>query len=285
MSADGDHHYVPKFHLEKWCRADGLFLQWGRIAYNGNLFCKPVTPAATAYVPGLYLLSHVGPEEAQKVENLVFGKIDNEAAKILPKLIARGPNSLTDEERYWWTVYLNASLFRVPHIVERIKAGAKERLETILTEAQSEYEAIKRNATEASLLEWANNHAPDRIANSGMKILVRLVNGERAIDRIINFYWNVVDVSRAPRRLMLGDNPFLRVGDLYKPRTVISIPLSPTHIFFGSDALDIVEHFAALPARELVKRCNIDVLTTAQKFAYGEAEREFVDRHLLKGKR
>ena len=280
MSKEGDHHYVPQFHLRMWERPDGKIDQWGRIAFNNKLVCTSVTSAATAYVPGLYSLEHVNETEAQQIEKDIFGKIETEARPVLAKLISGGPAKLSERERYWWTIYLNASLLRVPHVVEKIKAGAKELVEKELSQDIPEYDAAKGDAPEATLFEWAANHAPARLANSGLKVLVSLLGIEKAIDRIIHLRWLVRDVSAAPRRLLLGDNPFERVGDLYKPRTLISIPLSPTHVFFGSDAPDIVEHLAKLSAREVVKASNVSTLTTAKKFVYGDAEREFIEQYL-----
>jgi hypothetical protein len=165
-------------------------------------------------------------------------------------------------------------------VVEKVKSGSKELVEKELSQKIPEYDAAKGDAPEATLLEWAMKHTPARLANSGLKVLVSLLGSEKAIGRIIHLRWLVKDVSASQRRLLLGDNPFERVGDLYKPRTLISIPLSPTHVFFGSDALDIIDHLANLPAREVVKASNVSTLTTARKFVYGDAERAFIDQHL-----
>lgn len=283
MSKEGDHHhYVPQFHLRKWNRADGLITQWGRIPYNGKLFCKPVASSATAYVPGLYSLEHVNDEEAQQIEARVLGKIETEAAPVLHRLISHGPEKLTVQERYWWAVYLIAALLRVPHIVAMVKTRAKERIEHDLSQDIPEYTAAMGNAPEATLYEWALRNAPARVANFGLTVLVSLLGHEKAIDRIIHLRWLVRDLSSSSRRLLLGDNPFERVGDLYKRRTTISIPLSPTHLFIASDAGDIVEHFDQMRARDVVKVNNQSSLINAKRFVYGEAERSFVDQYLLR---
>lgn len=279
MSKEGDHHYVSQFHLRMWEQRDGKIDQWGRIAFNKKLVRTSVTSAATAYVPGLYSLEHVNETEAQQIEKDIFGKIETEAKPVLAKLISRGPAKLSVRERYWWTIYLNASLLRVPHVVEKVKAGAKELVEKELSQDIPEYDSAKGDAPEATLFEWAAKHSPARLANSGLKVLVRLLGSEKAIDRIIHLHWLVRDVSAAPRQLLLGDNPFERIGDLYKPRTLICLPLSPTHVFFGSDALDIIENLKTLPPRAVIRASNISTLTTAKRFVYGNAEREFIDKY------
>ncbi|MCX5480196.1 DUF4238 domain-containing protein [Kaistia geumhonensis] len=282
MSKERDHHYVPQFHLSKWANDEGKITQWGRIPYNGKLVSKPVTAAATAYVPGLYALEQVNDEEAQQIEIRILGKIETEAQPVLERLISTGPRGLSVRDRYWWTVYLNASLIRVPHIVEKVKTEVAEGITRDLSQDTPAYDAARGNAPEATLYEWAVKNAPARVANAGLKVLVSLIGSEKAIDRIIHLEWMVNDVSAASRRLLLGDDPFERVGDLYGPRTAISIPLSPTRLFIASNAPDIIDHFEKMPARTVVKANNQSSLINAKQFVYGEAERAFVDQYLLR---
>ena len=280
MSKEGDHHYVPQCHLRMWENRAGKINQWWRIPFNNKLISKPVTSASTAYVPGLYSLEHVNEEESQQIERDIFGKIETEAKPVLVKLISHGPASLSVRERYWWTVYLNASLLRVPHIVEKIKSGARDHLEKELSQEIPEYDAAKGDSSESTLFEWAKQHAPAKLANTGLNVLVTMLGNEKAIERIIHLRWLVKDVSTSPRRLLLGDNPFERVGDLFKSNVIISIPLSPTHVFFGSDRPEIIERVINMPSREVVKASNVSTLTTAKKFVYGDAEYRFVDTHM-----
>ena len=187
---------------------------------------------------------------------------------------------MTVAERYWWTMYLNASVFRVPHVIERLRREARQVVVNELSKPSAEFDALKGDAPEVTLLEWAINNHPGRLANSGMKILVNLLGNERAIDRIIHFRWFIRDLSSSSRRLLLGDDPFLRVNDLYRPGTLISIPLSPTRAFFGTDASDIANNIMNLGAREVVNRLNVETLRKAKRFVYGDAERSFIEKHL-----
>lgn len=263
-----------------WAGPDGKISQWGRIPYNNKLVHTPVTAAATAYHPGLYSLTHVPEDEVQQVEDKLFQRIETGAKPVLDRLIRQGPRSLSVEERYWWTIYLNASLLRVPHMVERVTADVRAQVELELSHVIPEFEAAKGNAPEKTLYEWASRHAPARVHNSGMKVLVELIQDEKPLDRIIHLRWLVKDVSAGKRELLLGDNPFLRVGDLYGSRVLIAMPLSPTHVFLASDAADILDHLARFPARDFTTKCNQSTLFLAKKFVYGEAERSFIDRHL-----
>lgn len=280
MSKEGDHHYVSQFHLRKWEGSDGKIMRWGRVAYNGNLTRKPVSSAGTAYVRGLYSLQYVLSKESQQIEEKVFGKIETEARPVLEKLI--NDQALTSDDRYWWAIYLNASMMRVPHVVQRLKESAERHAVGSLSMNHGEYLAAKGNASEATLMEWVKNNDPGRLANLPMRVLVGMLGKDDAIERFLQLNWIVRDVSTANSRLMIGDDPFRRVGDFFKPRTLISIPLSPTQAFFGTDAPDIVQHILRLAPRELIKASNIEELRAAKRFAYGEGERTFIDNHLLR---
>jgi Protein of unknown function (DUF4238) len=283
VSVEGDHHYVPQFHLENWGKGrDRKFTQWGRIAYNGKLVHKDVAAAGTAYEPGLYSLEHVRPTEAQQIETKILHQIEDGAAPVLIKLVTDGPASLSAEDRFSWTRYLQASLLRVPHVVEKMKTEGRQLARNHLARDHAEFLAAKGAAPEKTLLEWAEKHAPARIANTGLRVMVRMLNNERAIERIIHLSWMVRDVSRSSRPLLIGDDPFEPIGDLYKPRCLISIPLTPTHVFFGTDASDVVAYISQMTDRAVVNASNVSTVSTAKRFAYGEAERTFIDRYLLR---
>src|SRR5262249_55059707 len=110
MSAKGNHHYVPQFHLRNWLGSDQKIPRWTRAPHTGELNQRRVAVASTAYLPGLYSLEHVNPTEVQKIEREVFGLIEDKASHALRTLVAHGPDALSLEERYWWTRYLQASL-------------------------------------------------------------------------------------------------------------------------------------------------------------------------------
>lgn len=282
MSVEGDHHYVPQFHLRNWEGIGREIRQWGRIEHNGKLVCSSVAAAGTAYSPGIYSLEHVHPEATQQVETRILGQIEDRAAPVLRKLIAGGPASLSVEDRYWWTRYLQASLLRVPHVIEKMKIEGRQIVRDHLAQDHPDFLAAKGAAPEETLLEWAENHAPGSIANTGLRVLVRMLNDEDVIDRIIHFGWIVRDVSNSNRALLIGDDPFERIGDLYKPRCLISIPLTPTHVFFGTDAPEVAQRIEQMSDRAVVNASNVSTLSTAKRFAYGEAERSFIDRYLLR---
>src|SRR5258708_18055310 len=90
MSVEGDHHYVPQFHLRNWENKDREITQWGRIAHSGKLVRRPVPAAGTAYSPGLYSLEQVDLAETQQVETKILGQIEDRASPVLRKFVREG---------------------------------------------------------------------------------------------------------------------------------------------------------------------------------------------------
>lgn len=223
----------------------------------------------------------MSPETVDHVETKFFGEIETQAGPILEKLIAGGAASLSIADRYWWSLYLNASKVRVPHIVQRVRHDADLKIRTALTANPEEYLAIKGDAPEGTLLDYAERHAPARLANSGISVVVGLIQETRVIDRIAQLSWIVREVTGNTPSFMIGDDPFGRVGDLFKPRTLISIPLSPRHAFFGTDAADIIGRISTMRSDDLVAASNVTTLRSAKRFAYGDADPNFIDQYLL----
>jgi hypothetical protein len=51
---DQDHHYLPQFHLEQWCDANGNVGVFSRPHAGKLVFSTKLTPKGTGYEPNLY---------------------------------------------------------------------------------------------------------------------------------------------------------------------------------------------------------------------------------------
>lgn len=279
MSKLGDHHYIPQFHLNCWADGDGKLTQWGRAPFTNKLFKKRVSSAETGYKPGLYAVSAASPQKQQMIEREVFGRLDNASAMVMQKLL-RGDN-ISLVERATWAFYLNASVIRVAHIVEKMRREMQILIKEELDRDLPDYNEVRGDVTAATLYEWGIEHDSDRISNAGLQVLIRLLQNERALNRIINLNWTVRDVSSTSNRLMLSDDPVHREVPLYARNACWIVPLSPTHIFLAADDHNIIDRFHSLTPRALVQQSNIRSLRNARQFAYGAANCSFIERHLL----
>ncbi|RJT35064.1 hypothetical protein D3227_22415 [Mesorhizobium waimense] len=89
-------------------------------------------------------------------------------------------------------------------------------------------------------------------------------------------------VRNCSRPLLLGDDPLERIGDLYRPKCLINLPLSPSHAFFAANDRSVTEKIERLTDRRVVDATNISTISTAKKFVYGNAEPSFVEQYLLR---
>lgn len=265
-----------------WEKQNNRISQWGRTPHDNAVVCRQVASAATAYSPGLYAPEHVDDSKKQIIEQEVFGTIDNAAKLVMDKIIHNDINSLTLDERKKWIRYLIAAQLRTPHVVERIKTQTEKHHKKKLSALRPEFESDEKSVAEENPLEWIQKNHPARLANSHWQIIFKMLEHEKTIEYIYRLHWLVKDVSMSSRSLLLGDVPYQEVRPLYEPGTLISLPLSPTHIFLASDTEETIKHFIEMSPRELVKRSNISALTTAKRFVYGDAEKTFVDEHFRK---
>lgn len=279
-----DHHYLPIFHLEKWADSKGKLQRWSRIDHTGELFCKWRAPAAFAYEKDLYRVDHLGDDVAELVEREVFGKIDNAAAVALQKLITPPHGSqLTIDDRAWWAHYLNASTVRVPHQIHTLRERAPKSLLAELSKPNEDFDRLKGDRTEKTMAEYVMSVNPARILNAGMATVVNQMAAGRGPDAIFQLKWAVRSMPHTGKLLMISDNPLVRVGSLFEGDCLLLMPLTPRILFIAATSESILLRAFRMSAADIVEASNIAQFANAQRFAFGSGNREFIDRHLLRG--
>ncbi|MER9853749.1 MULTISPECIES: DUF4238 domain-containing protein [unclassified Mesorhizobium] len=263
-----DHHFLPQFHLRQWANSEGLVTRWGRIPSSGKLTKRSLHPAATAYSPGLYALKGVSDAKVDAIEEHVLGDIDNRAAPILNQLIEKGVRSLSARQRYYWARYLNASAARIPYVVAEANSKASSVLERMLSEPDPG-------------LEWVHNDASGPLFNGGIVALAKFFSYKKPIDRFLSLRWSVRNVSNSKLPLMIGDDPLGRTGNLYEADCLVTLPLSPNHVFLATDSPRVINAINRRHDQQLVELVNQQSLSDAKQFAYGDADLNMVDQWLI----
>ena len=90
--------------------------------------------------------------------------------------------------------------------------------------------------------------------------------------RILRMSWGVFDVSKASNRLLTSDWPI----DLSLGATppVITLPLTPTHLFVACDDPDILNRFDTNIADGVVSVMNAFVVGHARRYVFSSDERQ-----------
>jgi Protein of unknown function (DUF4238) len=277
-----DHHHVPQFHLGKWVGPDEKLIQWGRVPGLGKLVRKPVAPAQTGYLPNLYAQQLVDPADVHKVEDEVFGVLETKAAPVLDRLQAGQLKELSPDEFLVWAQYVNALAFRTPEALDLARSKAPDILQAELGRAIPEFDALKGDAPEKTLLEWTQNRRPESLANFALGAIVKNVEEGKSIDRILSFRWVVINFTRTTNRdLLLSDRPLIRVGDLHKPGALLALPITPKMLFVAADTFETAKKLLAVQPAILVRLTNITSMMAARRFVYGFSEARFIEKHLL----
>lgn len=283
MANNRDHHHLPQFHFVPWENADHMVMRWGRVAHNGKLTHQLKSPRGTAYITNLYARKLVHDDQVHAVESNVFGRLEDRAVVARDKILATGLDSLTNDERQTWGIYVNALAFRTPEALQMARNKAPYALDHMVEQLGHLYPALRGNNPEATAKEWLENHRAGELANAGLDaIVMNIVSGGWTVQRILALSWCTVDLSAATSRLLLSDRPLIRDNALQDPRVVLALPISPTTLWMACETEDVIAHLLRMQAQELVSATNSVSCLKAKQFVYGEANRAFVDHWLLK---
>src|SRR3954447_2993210 len=110
MSDPTNHHHVPQFLLAGWCGADGRLTVYSRRA--GRIVVNQRSPKHTGFEPHLYSVPALHPKDRNTIERGMMRTIDKMGADILRRLIAGEVDSLGEDDRVSWTLFMEAQIWR-----------------------------------------------------------------------------------------------------------------------------------------------------------------------------
>lgn len=232
------HHYVPQFLLRAWSSgsSDGK-VQDIRLDLEGFPSSRRA-PKFTGYKDDLYALSMpvVAGMEKQAIEKIFFMQVDNLAARAHQKLVERGLQSLTDEERSDWVRFLMSLRARQPDIVQQLKTESTVQLKESLGQKPEEYEQITETDDPPTMEEWVEQSFPGLIENFGLSFLHEIANNPKVGEKIFRMKWWLWDFGRIPFDLLLGDRPCIFTNGIDNPQLIIALPISPTKAFLATNS-------------------------------------------------
>lgn len=272
-----DHHYVPQFYLRYWADHDGRIpnVHWlkGR-AIPG--FIK--SSKGTGYERDLYAREHVPPEERHRIETHFFSILDDRASKIHAKLERRERFTFTEAERHDWAIFLAAANARTPDIVEFIKKDAEENLRKKLEENPEEVEEKLGYKPPFTLTEWVEKHAPDQLANFGLKMLLKYLTRDDIIQQFMDMIWTVHPSNSRHKELLTCDRPLWYFGKPHDHNFTMMMTLSPRSVFIAAKTDDLAEKMKAMPSMKLARLINESVFNRAYERVYGRVPEDVATR-------
>lgn len=234
------------------------------------------SPSAVGYEQELYTLTGYAPEVRNALEREFMAPVvDEPASRAFKVLLERDNAKLTPDLRHAWTRFLMSLMIRTPHMVEQITREAAQNLRRNLLSNPEEYEAVRKEGSPATFLEWAEKNVQPVFTGMGKSLLPELIENEKIGTAFIRMKWWTVAVARGPLDLLTCDNPFHMTHGLADERCLVVLPLSPRFVFFATKYERRVEEIVARKHDAVVAALNDRMARQAQRYVFGSN-----DRHL-----
>lgn len=277
------HHYVPAFLLEQWHDEDTRKLVSCRWAH-GALRSHPHTAQHVAKADHLYSMMRSARQPNVAAERDFLGPhVDDPAAKVHKKILADGVRSLSTQDRAVWSRFLVAQLLRIPRMVEHMRGKGADVLRRQLQDHPDEYEAVRGDAAEESLYEWALENSPDIFDDLAIQTLPSLVQSE-VLNRAFlgpGVSWATRQLHGSVYELLIGDAPLIVAGT-FATNYLACLPLGPRMAFFAFNNPSTWEQVTARSESEVAKEINWNTVQQADTYVYARtmAQFGFIEKHL-----
>lgn len=218
------------------------------------------------------------------IETKFFKMVDNNAAVALNSMLNGGPGALGRKERQDWTLFLMSILLRSPHslleIGSVINGFFKENLEKF---HQAAYAVSRQPNDPASVYDFTMTRTPE-LAHAYKAALPDMIDNDVIGELIMNMRWAMMNLSRARDTILTGDRPCMTSHGLADPMCMLSLPVSPTHIFVAAHDIERLRQLAAQPAQDTVRNSNNCTVKLAVQSVYGRGSDllTFVEERLRK---
>lgn len=254
------HHFVPRFLLEEWTGQDKKLGVFKRLP-NGMLKFDRRSPKAVAKIEHLYSVRAAASKPDVFIEKDIMGPhLDDIAAPIHQQLLAAGVESLSEEQRFIWSRFLVAGMFRQPFMVKHFREMGRQRvLATRGEEAASEPMAM----------------------DEGLKEFVLAIGSPKYNLRMRSANWWIADVPRGRWDALIADLPFLYFGDFFYSDFGFVTPISPKRYFICASGT-YIEKIDSMNPVWMVKASNKRIVQHASKYVFTTDERHscIVDKWL-----
>ena len=264
------HHYVPEFLLKAWAEtsADEM-IEAFRLDIPG-FPSKRHSPKGSGYETDLYALTRdqVGRFDKQAVETDCLKHIDNEAARVLRKMLIGDLLKLTERERIDWATFLMSLIVRTPDNIKFLNSEAPKKLKAILDAKPEKYGAISEAAGPPTLSEFTEQVRPGLIENFGTLLIKDLTIDPELGNKILSMNWGCVSFSGQKDHLLLSDLPITLSEDIDHPDLIIVLPISPHMAFMATNTKRTVNVIQKSRQQRLMMLINKASLNQTKKRIY-----------------
>lgn len=245
MSIPRDHHYLPRFYLDRWA-TNGKVVRYLRPrGANGPLSIKSKPVSAIAYQRDLYHLPDIDDDRnSQSLELDFFQRIDDRAAVALRKLDAGERGSFAD--RVALSQFMISLMHRSPSRLENIR------------------QELAQN-TEGAPYETASGEHYEKLikatANRLLATLVESPEGARVVGRFKVF---ATSLQGGQTKLLTADRPVTISAQLIAPDAFMILPYAPDRLAILAHDQRVAKSFADQDPDVLANGINRAVVEQSQ---------------------
>ena len=224
------HHFVPEFYLSEWNEpGTGKFWLYLRDP-TGEMSFRHRSGRATGFEKYLYSYLTDGLDfrntKSAQLESNFFSPLDSAASIVHQKLVHSGVNSISNEERMTWSLFVNSLLSRSPEKINRMQSVATTAVEDSMLALQQTSRAWSSCRFADPILERLDKSAVSR--NLALNAIVSEILDRDNINYICSMQWATVQIPQGPDHFLTSDRPLVvNVGRDMLPVIMISLSLSP----------------------------------------------------------
>ena len=178
MATHVQQHYVPKFLLEQWHTGPDSKLTAFRWAH-GKLDAQRYKAKSVARMAHLYSLHRNDGHLDVALERDFLGPHVDDPAALVHQAILKAGLTLTNEQQLTWAKFVVSLLVRGPGMIEHLRALGREELTASLEESPLEYDAVRGDAEEATLVEFVSARNAPLFKNFGIQLLPQVLSREQ----------------------------------------------------------------------------------------------------------
>lgn len=255
------HHYIPQFYMKKWTNDKNKFICW--TYKNGKLCSDLYSTKQIGYAPDLYAKNSPKDIDKHSIERGILKEIEDQASKVLKKLINEGIDSLKTQEKIYWCQFISSLTVR--H-VNRVNHAHKI----------SKHIFRRENFVVNTIAEMCDLQSKRTKYSSNFKECLMKMN------------WWLMDFSETGLDLITSDNPItLDIPEDKKFRSItealdsgygiLIFPLSPTICFFASKNINSLY----CDKSNLIELINYRTVSRAEHFLCTKTmiQKQFIEKH------
>lgn len=159
-------------------------------------------------------------------------------------------------------------LLRHPDVIAEMRVAAAAIWQAAGGESQRIYDQeVRKSGDPETFQDYLTGIDPALTSKIRMNMMIRAIDNQAIGEAIIKMNWNVIDVNRSSKTLLISDRPVL-INNFSRPDGWIALPVSPTKLFFAVNTPATLQALTTGRTLSLVERINEQVVVRARRYVW-----------------